>query len=94
MKFVLALIAALAFAAPAAAQHKHGADHKGPNGGPVEDVAGVHAELVVERRDHHAQHPRRGQQAAEDGGLQRHGARRERAASARPWRSLRPARAR
>lgn len=47
MKFVLALIAALAFAAPAAAQHKHGADHKGPNGGPVADVAGVHAELVV-----------------------------------------------
>ena len=47
MKFVLALIAALAFAAPAVAQHKHGADHKGPNGGPVEDVAGVHAELVV-----------------------------------------------
>jgi nitrogen fixation protein FixH len=46
MKLVLALIAALAFAAPAAAQHSHGA-HKGPNGGPVEDVAGVHAELVV-----------------------------------------------
>ena len=47
MKFALALIAALAFAAPAAAQHKHGANHKGPNGGPVEDVAGVHAELIV-----------------------------------------------
>lgn len=47
MKFVLALIAALVFAMPAAAQHKHGGDHKGPNGGPVEDVAGVHAELVV-----------------------------------------------
>ncbi len=47
MKFVFALIAALAFAAPAAAQHKHGANHKGPNGGPVEDVAGVHAELMV-----------------------------------------------
>ena len=47
MKFVLALIAALAFAAPALAQHKHGAITKGPNGGPVEDVAGVHAELVV-----------------------------------------------
>ena len=46
MKLVLALIAALAFAAPAPAQHSHGA-HKGPNGGPVEDVAGVHAELVV-----------------------------------------------
>ena len=47
MKFALALIAALAFAGPAAAQHKHGSDHKGPNGGPVEDIAGVHAELVV-----------------------------------------------
>lgn len=46
MKFVLALFAALAFAAPAAAQHAHGAQ-KGPNGGPIEDVAGVHAELVV-----------------------------------------------
>ena len=47
MKFALALIAALAFSAPASAQHKHGAVHKGPNGGPVEDVAGVHAELLV-----------------------------------------------
>ena len=35
MKFALALIAALAFASPATAQHKHGANHKGPNGGPV-----------------------------------------------------------
>ncbi len=41
-----ALVAALAFASPAFAQHSHGA-HKGPNGGPVEDVAGVHAELIV-----------------------------------------------
>jgi hypothetical protein len=47
MKFALALIAALAFASPATAQHKHGANHKGPNGGPVEDVAGVHAELIL-----------------------------------------------
>lgn len=47
MKLVLALVAALAFAAPAHAQHKHGENHKGPNGGPVEDVAGVHAELIV-----------------------------------------------
>ena len=46
MKYALALIAVFAFAAPAVAQHSHGA-HKGPNGGPVEDVAGVHAELVV-----------------------------------------------
>jgi hypothetical protein len=47
MKFVFALIAALVLAVPATAQHKHGSDHKGPNGGPVEDIAGVHAELVV-----------------------------------------------
>ena len=33
-------------AGPALAQHAHGAQ-KGPNGGPMEDVAGVHAELVV-----------------------------------------------
>jgi hypothetical protein len=46
MKYVLALIAAIALAAPAAAQHSHGAQ-KGPNGGPMEDVAGVHAELVA-----------------------------------------------
>jgi hypothetical protein len=30
----------------AAAQHSHGA-MKGPNGGPMQDIAGVHAELVV-----------------------------------------------
>ena len=46
MKFVLALIGLMAFASPALAQHAHGAQ-KGPNGGPVEDIAGVHAELVV-----------------------------------------------
>jgi len=36
----------LLFAAPALAQHAHSAQ-KGPNGGPMEDVAGVHVELVV-----------------------------------------------
>ena len=46
MKYALALIAAIMFAAPAAAQHSHGAQ-KGPNGGPMEDVAGVHAELLT-----------------------------------------------
>ena len=46
MKYALALIAVFAFPAPGFAQHSHGAQ-KGPNGGPVEDVAGVHAELVV-----------------------------------------------
>jgi hypothetical protein len=47
VKYAIALIAALAFASPALAQHKHGDGHKGPNGGPVEDVAGVHAEMIV-----------------------------------------------
>ena len=46
MKYALALIAALALAGPAAAQHSHGAQ-KGPNGGQMDDVAGVHAELVT-----------------------------------------------
>ena len=45
MKYILALVAALAFVATAAAQHSHGS--KGPNGGIMEDVAGVHAELVT-----------------------------------------------
>lgn len=45
MKYVLALIATLALCAPAAAQHAHGA--KGPNGGQLEDVAGIHAELLT-----------------------------------------------
>jgi hypothetical protein len=49
VKYVIALIAALAVASPALAQHKHSHSHaeKGPNGGPMEDVAGVHAELIV-----------------------------------------------
>jgi len=45
MKPVLALIAVLFFASSAVAQHGHGA--KGPNGGTMEDVAGVVAELVT-----------------------------------------------
>ncbi|MFG1465888.1 hypothetical protein V5F77_23680 [Xanthobacter sp. DSM 24535] len=43
---VTAIAAALLLSGPALAQHAHGAQ-KGPNGGPMEDVAGVHAELVV-----------------------------------------------
>jgi hypothetical protein len=38
--------ATLLLASNALAQHKHG-NTKGPNGGPVEDVAGVHAEFVA-----------------------------------------------
>lgn len=45
MRFVAIVAAALLYALPASAQHSHGA--KGPNGGVVEDVAGVHAELVT-----------------------------------------------
>ena len=45
MKFVVALLASLLMAGPAVAQHKHG--DKGPNGGMMEDVAGVHAELIT-----------------------------------------------
>jgi hypothetical protein len=44
-KYALAVVAAIAFAAPAVAQHAHG--NKGPNGGIMEDVAGVHAELLT-----------------------------------------------
>ncbi|HJQ55532.1 MAG TPA: hypothetical protein VJ890_01410 [Vineibacter sp.] len=46
MKYVLILVAAIALSLPAFAQHKHGAQ-KGPNGGAMQDVAGVHAELVT-----------------------------------------------
>jgi hypothetical protein len=45
MTYVLALIATLALSGPAVAQHVHGA--KGPNGGQMEDVAGVHVELMT-----------------------------------------------
>jgi hypothetical protein len=45
MKYVVALITALTFTTPALSQHSHGS--KGPNGGMMEDVAGVHAELLT-----------------------------------------------
>jgi hypothetical protein len=45
MKYVLALIATITLSGPAAAQHAHG--DKGPNGGQMVDVAGVHAELMT-----------------------------------------------
>jgi hypothetical protein len=46
VKYILALVVAFVFSAPAWAQHAHGAQ-KGPNGGQMEDVAGVHAELLT-----------------------------------------------
>lgn len=46
MKYLIAAVLSLALAGAAYAQHKHGST-KGPNGGIVEDVAGVHAELVA-----------------------------------------------
>ncbi|TXL80324.1 hypothetical protein FHP25_04635 [Vineibacter terrae] len=46
MKLALLLAAALLWSGSALAQHKHG-DAKGPNGGPMQDIAGVHAELVA-----------------------------------------------
>ena len=45
MKRFALVLAAMLFVAPALADpHKHGA--KGPNGGALEDVAGVHVEFV------------------------------------------------
>ena len=46
MKYLIAAVLSFALAGSAFAQHKHGST-KGPNGGIVEDVAGVHAELVA-----------------------------------------------
>lgn len=45
LKYVLTFATMLAFVSSSVAQHAHGA--KGPNGGMMEDVAGVHAELVT-----------------------------------------------
>lgn len=44
MKTILLVAATLLFAAPAMAQHVH---QTGPNGGPMEDVAGVHVEMIA-----------------------------------------------
>ena len=46
MKYLVLILAFVAWAGSAVAQHKH-ENMKGPNGGPMQDVAGVHAELVV-----------------------------------------------
>jgi hypothetical protein len=44
MKTILLVVSALLLAAPAMAQHAH---QKGPNGGRMEDVAGVHVEMIA-----------------------------------------------
>lgn len=46
MKAVALLAVMLLWSVGVAAQHKHG-DTKGPNGGPMRDVAGVHVELLT-----------------------------------------------
>lgn len=46
MKKLMIVAALLLWAGAAVAQHSHG-NMKGPNGGPMQDVAGVHAELVL-----------------------------------------------
>lgn len=45
MKYVLIILLSLIWSMPSFAQHSHGS--KGPNGGAMEDVAGVHAELMT-----------------------------------------------
>lgn len=51
MNAFLLLAAILLWAVPSTAQHQHiHANTKGPNGGRMVDVAGIHAELVVDDR--------------------------------------------
>jgi hypothetical protein len=45
MKYLYIILLSLIMSAPSFAQHSHGS--KGPNGGAMEDVAGVHAELMT-----------------------------------------------
>lgn len=45
-RLMIAAAAITLWAGAAVAQHSHGS-MKGPNGGPMQDVAGVHAELVL-----------------------------------------------
>jgi len=45
MKLIAVVLAAALASSAAFAQHKHSS--KGPNGGTMEDVAGVHAELIT-----------------------------------------------
>lgn len=45
MKKFLTVVALFLWSGMAAAQHSHG-NMKGPNGGPMQDIAGIHAELI------------------------------------------------
>lgn len=45
MKYIVIIALSLFWSVPSFAQHSH--SEKGPSGGQVEDVAGVHAELVA-----------------------------------------------
>jgi hypothetical protein len=47
MKKILFVASVLLFVAPAMAQHVH---QNGPNGGPMEDIAGVEVEMVAKGR--------------------------------------------
>ena len=46
MKYAYVILLSLIWASPSFAQHSHGSE-KGPNGGQMEDVAGIDAELVT-----------------------------------------------
>lgn len=46
MKYASVILLSLIWATPSFAQHSHGSE-KGPNGGQMEDVAGIDAELVT-----------------------------------------------
>lgn len=46
MKYIVLTAAAVLCSGAVMAQHKHHSA-KGPNGGPIQDVAGVHGELIV-----------------------------------------------
>lgn len=46
MRYLVLIVALVVWAGSAVAQHKH-ENMKGPNGGPMQDVAGVHAELII-----------------------------------------------
>jgi len=48
MRVIVAAIALLLSSFPVLAQHSHGAHQKGPNGGDMVDIAGVHAEILHE----------------------------------------------